>query len=53
MCVTQADSFTSDGLWYNDANSETKVISGWTTILNRYKDKWNVVAADLKVQQRP
>ncbi|ELR13416.1 cellulase (glycosyl hydrolase family 5) subfamily protein [Acanthamoeba castellanii str. Neff] len=42
------DQFMSDGLWYNGANPESKVIAGWTKLLQRYKNQWNVVAADLK-----
>jgi endoglucanase len=43
-----ADSYASDSLWYNSNNPESKVISGWTKMLQRYKDQWNVIAADLK-----
>jgi endoglucanase len=44
----QADSYASDGLWYNSNYPEATVISGWTTLLKRYADQWNVIAADLK-----
>ncbi|ELR12201.1 glycoside hydrolase family protein [Acanthamoeba castellanii str. Neff] len=42
------DQFMADGMWYNAANPESKVISGWTKLLQRYKNQWNVIAADLK-----
>ena len=42
------DQFMADGMWYNSANPESRVISGWTKLLQRYKSQWNVIAADLK-----
>jgi len=42
------DQFMNDGMWYNAANPESKVIAGWTKLLQRYKNQWNVIAADLK-----
>lgn len=43
-----ADSYASDGLWYNSNYPEATVISGWTKLLARYQNQWNVIAADLK-----
>ncbi|ELR21743.1 cellulase (glycosyl hydrolase family 5) subfamily protein [Acanthamoeba castellanii str. Neff] len=42
------DTNIQDNTWYNGANPESKVISGWTKLLQRYKDQWNVFAADIK-----
>jgi len=44
----QANSYASDGLWYSSNFPESTVITGWSSILNRYKSQWNVIAADLK-----
>jgi hypothetical protein len=51
VCV-QPDTNIQDNTWYNSANPESKVISGWTKLLQRYKDQWNVFAADIKVRAR-
>jgi endoglucanase len=42
------DSYLSDGMWYTSSAPEATVIQGWKKILQRYKDQWNVIAADLK-----
>jgi hypothetical protein len=46
----QPDTNIQDNTWYNSANPESKVISGWTKLLQRYKTQWNVFAVDIKVQ---
>jgi len=43
-----AGTFASDGLWYNGNHDEATMIAGWTKLANRYKNYWNVFAADLK-----
>jgi len=43
-----ADSYASDGLWYNSQYPEAAVIAGWSGLLRRYASQWNVIAADLK-----
>jgi hypothetical protein len=48
----QPDTNIQDNTWYNGANPESKVIYGWTKLLQRYKDQWNVFAADIKVSAR-
>ncbi|GMS81039.1 hypothetical protein PENTCL1PPCAC_3214, partial [Pristionchus entomophagus] len=44
--ITERGGITS--LWYNDEYPETLVISLWKSLVNRYSDRWNVFAVDLK-----
>jgi endoglucanase len=40
--------FMQDGLWYDASHPESMVMKGWTNLAQRYKNQWNVFAADLK-----
>lgn len=43
-----ADQYASEPLWYTNSYSESAWISGWITLVTRYKDRANVIGADLK-----
>lgn len=43
------DGFPADGLWYNAQHPESQVLAGWDVLMQRYANRWNVLAADLKV----
>ncbi|MCL6589612.1 MAG: cellulase family glycosylhydrolase [Firmicutes bacterium] len=42
-----ADGYMSETLWYTAAYPESKWISDWVMLVNRYKSKSNVIGADL------
>jgi endoglucanase len=42
-----ADGYMNETLWYNSSCSESKWISDWRMMATRYKDKSNVIGADL------
>ena len=39
---------TANQLWYDQSYSEEQLTQGWVTLAQRYKNFWNVFAADLK-----
>ena len=43
-----ADQYASEPLWHTNTYSESDWINGWTTLVTRYKDRANVIGADLK-----
>jgi aryl-phospho-beta-D-glucosidase BglC (GH1 family) len=43
-----ADQYAAEGLWYTNAYTEADWINGWKTMATRYKNRSNVVGADLK-----
>ncbi|MCL6589611.1 MAG: cellulase family glycosylhydrolase [Firmicutes bacterium] len=42
-----ADGYMNETLWYTSSCSESKWISDWVMLVNRYKSKSNVIGADL------
>jgi endoglucanase len=42
-----ADGYMNETLWYTSSYSESKWISDWRMMVERYKDKSNVIGADL------
>ncbi|MBN2536571.1 MAG: cellulase family glycosylhydrolase [Spirochaetales bacterium] len=41
------DAYSAETLWYTDAFPESRWISDWVTLASRYRNKSNVVGADL------
>jgi aryl-phospho-beta-D-glucosidase BglC (GH1 family) len=43
-----AGQYAAEPLWYSSAYSESSWINAWTTLISRYKNRANVIGADLK-----
>lgn len=43
-----ADQYASETLWYTHTYSENDWINGWVTLITRYRNRANVIGADLK-----
>jgi len=44
----EPDAYASNGLWYDSSHSEAVVLRGWDILIERYHNKSNVIAVDIK-----
>ena len=47
MHSLEADGYMQDGLWYDSKYPQETTLKAWNMMVERYKDSWNVVAADV------
>ena len=47
MHSLEPDGYMEDGLWYDSSYSNTTNLKAWNMLVDRYKDQWNVIAADV------
>eukprot|EP00483_Globobulimina_turgida_P008823 UN08841 len=47
MHSLEADGYLQDGLWYDSKYPQDTTLKAWNMMVDRYKNQWNVVAADI------